>query len=728
MSCNTRLEADLLASLNDRVLTCPERANETTFQLVDENGSGVPYAGLYFIAIDSEGIAYGGSLDVDGCGKVLNHHHGALTLRFESEYAGALRSYRELQGRENYPLKITELQVRAENTFYVNTDGSRTFHNPAQATADRYCQVEVRELVRYACHLPPLAERSTPPNKALSKIMGEFGKRGVCLMPNVFTVLEVRPLRALRLLLSKKSEFNVLNLYQLALISTLSYNPFGQDPDEHPVLASSVGFPRVPTSGNWFGEALGSFHEIWRVDHKQSQPIYPIYEEVAYSERLEITPFDPDLYPVNDPSLGDDQQNPARLHFLDDRDVDKETDTQAFITHTPEYALIAVRGTNEAADFIRDIDALQVPFEEGEGRVHRGFYESALKAYDFVTKYLESNQMRENLIICGHSLGGAVALILAEMLRRSPYKYTIQLYTYGAPRAGDLSFIRGAADLVHHRIVNHDDLIPSVPLPWMNPRYDVMGAGALMLPINTTLGAKTLRTGLVNQDGEYYGHHGNLRHFMPIALTPQSSSAILWAPGCATITDQALCSRYIRQSEGLPEHRSISLADHSMVSSYIPACWAALRRHQQALANHTPAVTRRETRLVEQALNGISDQLVNRRSRLARGDHYARTHEPSLKQLEQELTRINVTRERLATLNHTPVSAADVYGEHAGAPHLTAALARWHAHAQNTRAEPLAQAPIELAPAEPATPAMTYNDILAYLDAVDDPNDPLNLV
>lgn len=721
MKENFCMDTELAEPMNNIMLQCPRRGCETTFRLVDEKGSGEPYAGLYYEVVDSEGVSYNGTLDSEGRGAVSNHHHGAVSLRFESEYVGTDKLYRGLMQREHFPLKITEIQVRAEQTRHVNADGSRASSNPAQGTANHFYQVEISELVRYNCHLPPLVDRSFHPNKALSAIMGKYGRRGVCLVPQAHTVLEVRPLRALRPLLSVNAEFCTLNLYQLALMATLSYNPFGQDPDEHPVLASTVSFPFIPTSGNWFGSALSTFNEVWRVDGKQSEPMYPILEEVAYSRRLEIVPFDPDLYPVNDPSLGDDQQNPARLHFLDDRGVSNATDTQAFITHTSEYALIAIRGTSEAADFLRDVDALQVPFEQGEGRVHRGFYRAAIKAFDFAMSYLDQFNHSKTLIICGHSLGGAIALILAEMLRRTSKDFAIQLYTYGAPRAGDATFTRNAAELIHHRIVNHDDLIPNAPLPWMNPRYDVMAQGALLMPIDAMLGMNTLRTGLVNQDGEHYEHHGNLRHFMPIALTPHTGSAILWSPGCATITDQALCNRYLRQVDGLPEHRSISVSDHSMTNSYIPACWAVLRRYQQALANRTPAVTRREIQLVEQTLDSISDQLHRKRSRLARGDIYPRTHEPSFERLQQERNRVSSTRERLASLHYQPVSAAEVYGAHADQPELEAALARWHAHPHNFRVEPLARAPAELTPPVEEDLLEGYPDILAYLDAHEDP-------
>ncbi len=43
-------------------------------------------------------------------------------------------------------------------------------------------------------------------------------------------------------MLSTGSEFCALNLYQLALMSTLSYTDFGQEPDTQPVRTDCVSF------------------------------------------------------------------------------------------------------------------------------------------------------------------------------------------------------------------------------------------------------------------------------------------------------------------------------------------------------------------------------------------------------------------------------------------------------------------------------------------------------
>ncbi len=376
---------------SERIHACPRRTHSTSFQLVDERGDGRPYAGLAYEVSDSEEVVYLGVLDETGTGRVNRHYCGPVVLKLAQAYQGSEKSYTFLQKRPHYPLPITELQVRAEKTRFVNPDGARTRSNPAQGQADSFCQVEVSELVEHRAHLPPLALRYFPPRHQVhalmrrpSAAMAELGfaprpprVRGIALLPNRHHVLEVRPLRALSPLLSTGEAFCYLNLYQLALMSTLSYSPFGQEPDTQPVETDAVSFPAQPSVGNWFGDALARSDELWQVDATQAggKAYYPLYEEVAYSRRLEVIPFDPELYPeVNSPELGADQEHPARLHYLNDAKKRGSTDTQAYVTHNDELILLVVRGTASMADVLRDVDAAQTPFEETRGKVHNGFY------------------------------------------------------------------------------------------------------------------------------------------------------------------------------------------------------------------------------------------------------------------------------------------------------------------------------------------------------------------
>jgi len=698
----TSLEKDLQSPLSSRLLNCPVGGNWTSFQLIDEFCSGKPYAGLTYVATDSEGYKYTGRLDAEGRGRVDNHFAGPVSLLFDQAYEGKEKYYSYLQVRPHYPLKITEIQVRAEATRYLNPNATRTRERPEVANGGDYFQVEVRHLVRHVSHLPPEVFRDYPLDSGCAAIMREHGKFGAALMPQRHTVLEVRPLRSLRPMLSTAPEFCALNLYQLALMATLSYCPFGQNPKIPSAETKTVGFPLQPSVGNWFGDSLAKCEELWKVDSAQNQAYYPLYEDVPYSRRLEIIPFDPNLYPMNRPTPEGDLEHPASVHFLDDIGNKDSTDTQAFITHNDELILIAVRGTAEIiADGLRDADALQVPFTEGDGQVHRGFYEAAKKAAAFVVSYLDRFYTGQNLLICGHSLGGAITLLLSEMLRRrAGFNYNIQLYTYGAPRAGDADFVRGAADLVHHRMVNHNDPVPSVPGSWMNTKADIYGTGAALTFVNVPVGLSVFVAGITNWTGEAYDHHGHLRHAMPVEFNRQQMSSILWEPGCDTISQHAACDVAIRQQRGLPDRPSLlrqifDARHHSMTGAYIPACWAVLRRWQEALDSNRTLVTEREFALVESALQRITDQLRTQRNNLrGRPDSYVRSREKVLQALNREVDLIRTTRERLVRLRHRRMTAMDVYGVPAEHPErLAESLPRWQAHPENLVTEQLAMAP-----------------------------------
>jgi hypothetical protein len=656
-----------------------------------------------------------------------------VVLKLNQAYQGIEKPYERLLSRDHYPLPITELQVRAEKTRFFNKTGVRTRLNPAQDKVHGYCQVEVRELVENVAHLPSLAERSFPPNAYVhalfrqppktpsasnagmgsvitpaDKATAELGfappppptAKGVALLPNRHHVLEVRPLRALRPVLSIDNGFCALNQYQLAVLATLSYCDFGQDPKTHPVEADSVSFPLRLSSGNWFGEVLSKFDEPWQVDASQSggKPYYPLYEEVPYSQRLEIVPFDPQLYKeVNSPSLGARQETPASLHYIDDASTPGGTDTQVYITHHDELVLIAVRGTAGGPDILRDLDAEQVPFKEGDGKVHRGFYESANVAYDFATKYLDKFHSGQKIVITGHSLGGAVAMILSQMLRkREGFTYEVLLYTYGAPRSGDTTFVASAKGLDHHRTVNHNDPVPSLPTTWMNTSKPTYITGAALTFINAPLGLAFFFAGIYNFKGDPYAHHGTLRHFMPVTFDDGHQSAILWTPGCSTIIDQG-CAKALQITDGLPARgtflrQALDFSDHKMVVSYIPNCWATLRRWQESQEFGRWLVTPREFDFIETALGNINKQLLAKQSEVSTRGREA-VKEREIAALEAEIRKVDETLSRLRLSRYSTASAQEVYGSASTHEALAVNLERWRAHVINTVAEQLAMAP-----------------------------------
>jgi pimeloyl-ACP methyl ester carboxylesterase len=75
------------------------------------------------------------------------------------------------------------------------------------------------------------------------------------------------------------------------------------------------------------------------------------------------------------------------------------------------------------------------------------------------------------LTICGHSLGGAIATLLALDVAANTHFKNPTVYTYASPRTGDPAFAGTYNQVVKntYRIANRIDLVPKLPLP---PVYD----------------------------------------------------------------------------------------------------------------------------------------------------------------------------------------------------------------------------------------------------------------
>jgi len=141
-------------------------------------------------------------------------------------------------------------------------------------------------------------------------------------------------------------------------------------------------------------------------------------------------------------------------------------------------AVLAVRGTErDYRDILTDLDFRKQRLARAgqhlsgaEGRVHSGFLRQAAAVVNGkmgagVRGLLDGGTP---VIACGHSLGGAVALLAAIFVGIE------EAYTYGAPRVGDRAFARcGRVNLVeHNRFVRAADIVPHLPLLGLGFRHN----------------------------------------------------------------------------------------------------------------------------------------------------------------------------------------------------------------------------------------------------------------
>ncbi|MBT2375313.1 lipase family protein, partial [Pseudomonas fluorescens] len=251
---------------------------------------------------------------------------------------------------------------------------------------------------------------------------------------------------------------------------------------------------------------------------------------------------------------------------------------------------------------------------------------------------------------------------------------------------------------VHHRIVNYNDPVPSVPAPWMNTTAKIWIPGAVMLFSNPAPGGLLFALGLVRLSGNPYQHHGAQQHFMPIILPDGTQSSVLWAPGCESI-EEAACHRALRLHGDMPDRPNlikqlVRSSHHFMVTGYIPAAWATLRRWQQTLDTNGTLVTPREFELIEKALSTMQQQLRDKNYELhRRRPANQRSDEDSQTALSAEVDRLDTSRKRLASLRWRRLQTWDVYGSHARSPNLQPCLNRWFTHQENRERSQVASIP-----------------------------------
>ncbi|GFR42703.1 hypothetical protein Agub_g3626 [Astrephomene gubernaculifera] len=106
--------------------------------------------------------------------------------------------------------------------------------------------------------------------------------------------------------------------------------------------------------------------------------------------------------------------------------------------------------------------------------IHAGFYtlwaNSMLQATfkDAVSELLEAHP-GARLVTAGHSMGGALAQLAALEAKLSYNKTHVTVYTYGAPRVGNLAYqqLFNTFIDVSWRFTHNRDIVPSVPLQLM---------------------------------------------------------------------------------------------------------------------------------------------------------------------------------------------------------------------------------------------------------------------
>ena len=142
--------------------------------------------------------------------------------------------------------------------------------------------------------------------------------------------------------------------------------------------------------------------------------------------------------------------------------------TQGFMAVKGLDLWIAFAGTNEPRDWITNLDAAKIDGYADGSKIHKGFNNALSSVWTAIMPVLCSREW-DNIYIVGHSLGGALASLLASRLLGNKHtNKIINLITFGAPRCGDATWAL-VMDTVFPpgvcstRFVRAGDIVPHVP-------------------------------------------------------------------------------------------------------------------------------------------------------------------------------------------------------------------------------------------------------------------------
>ena len=148
----------------------------------------------------------------------------------------------------------------------------------------------------------------------------------------------------------------------------------------------------------------------------------------------------------------------------------KKSDTQGFVATRDKAIYVVWRGSESKKDFQNDASIDKVPFINDGEKVHIGFkycWESVVgDTYDAIDTALENLQGETtDIVVCGHSLGGAVATLYAHSIKKHYPHYNIKCVTIGSPRVGNKTFKDNydSYEIDTLRVVHNNDLVTHTP-------------------------------------------------------------------------------------------------------------------------------------------------------------------------------------------------------------------------------------------------------------------------
>ena len=503
---------------NADVMAGKQKPYWVEFQLVDEQGD--PVANMSWTAESAhpvsgpvEGFTYSGQSDADGLIRVDMPHGLELRLMLDGNQLATEMEKRALRVSRD-----------AENDSVVRPEAEEKGYIWHYAVIGELCQSSPNLELRPGEMLPAYHFPAKTAFKGIKFRTNELEKRHV---------IEICPFRAWELVLHHQKDYSIANGINLGAAATLAY--------ANDSTLDTVSITRF---------FINQCQDLSRLPqlYKDGSAWNMLVQDVPFSERYYPPVF---MDTSRDTSPKVDEKNPhGAAQIKDDTAASKaDGDTQLYYVYNADKVIVAWRGTASLFDVgtdlafrpvnsdLCDIDKTQCTSLLPAGKVHTGFwsgYSRVERLFSKEVKILNDLAERLDVFICGHSLGGALALIQSASLKI----YNPLLYTYGMPRTFTRDAVMQLSEITHFRHVNDNDPIPAVPAEANldNELYKLWGWFGGTLGFFWSLG-ELLANQMVTW-GDCFWHHGNTVAFLTATQSREWNECKRELPtqaGCITI-------------------------------------------------------------------------------------------------------------------------------------------------------------------------------------------------
>jgi pimeloyl-ACP methyl ester carboxylesterase len=167
-----------------------------------------------------------------------------------------------------------------------------------------------------------------------------------------------------------------------------------------------------------------------------------------------------------------------RLQKLKVRDLEKSENRYAYALDTQRgRQIIAIRGTANLANALLDLESWKDLSPVLGIKLHHGFEKAASIVFEDARQFLD---FKLPVIVCGHSLGAAEAIILGMLLSKAGYRVE-KILASGPPKVTDAKGVAAYANLPVVLVTSAFDPVPFLPPALFCPSQPFVQWGPLLM-------------------------------------------------------------------------------------------------------------------------------------------------------------------------------------------------------------------------------------------------------